>query len=152
MKSILFVCTANICRSPMAEGLLKHLVKTKGYNWKVDSAGVWAIDGLPPVENAINVLLQKGINISEHRSQNLSKQLLEENDLVLVMEKNHKESIVLSFPQEKEKVFLLSEVIGKRFDIVDPIGKSIEEFRATADELESVLKDGFDWISSFLED
>ena len=94
---------------------------------------------------------QKGIDISEHRSQNLSKRLLEENDLVLVMEKNHKESIILSFPQEKEKIFLLSEIIGKNFDIVDPIGKSIEEFRATADELEIVLKNGFEWIVSFLE-
>ena len=71
MKTILFVCTGNICRSPMAEGLFRHAVKGRG-DFEVLSAGVGAIDGMPPSEYAVRALRELGIDISHQRSRMLS--------------------------------------------------------------------------------
>lgn len=150
MRTILFVCTANICRSPMAEGILRKIVVEKKLDWRVDSAGVWAQDGIEPAENAVAILLAKGIDIRSHRSQTVNKDMLYQHDIVLVMEKTQKEAIELAFPDVQHKIFLISQLINEDFDIVDPIGHSLQDFLETAEELEKILTDGFEKIKILL--
>jgi len=147
--SVLFVCTANICRSPMVEGLMcaKAQQETDEDEWQVQSAGVWADSGYPAAVNTINVLAALGIDLRSHRSQPITQDLVYSFNLILVMERNHKEALHAAFPNHSEKIFMLSEMVDKESDVVDPIGGSIADFEETARELEEILDRGFHKIS-----
>ena len=92
MKTILFVCTGNICRSPMAEGLFRHAVKGRG-DFEVFSAGVGAIDGLPPSEHAVRAVRELGIDISRQRSRMLTADLVRRADYIFGMTHSHVDAI-----------------------------------------------------------
>ena len=138
MKTILFVCTGNICRSPMAEGLFRHAVKDRG-DYRVLSAGVGAIDGQAPSANAVRAMRDLGIDISKQRSRMLTAELVEQADLILGMTHNHIESINLLYPQAAEKAFLLREFDDSldyfEKDISDPIGGPLEVYTHCRDEI-----------------
>lgn len=154
MPSVLFICTANICRSPMASALFRQKLR-KIYgddNWLITSAGTWATDGIPASFNSIAVMGEKGIDIQNHRSQIVSSELLQKHNLVLTMEKGHKEALQVEFPKLAERVYLLSEMVGGTFDIDDPYGGKIDDYRVTADEVDQVLSDGFDRICQLADD
>ena len=142
MPSILFVCTANVCRSPMAMAIFRKLVQDDREEWEVASAGTWAIEGLPVTSKALLVLQSKGLDISDHRSQPVTGELIDRFDLILTMEKNHKEALAIEFPQKAKRIFLLSEMIGLVYDVPDPIGKSLTDFQSTHNEIEQTLKMG----------
>ncbi len=143
MRSVLFVCTANICRSPMAAGLLNEKVKTEADQWIIGSAGVYAQDGLPAAQNTLVVLRLRGIDWSGHRSQGINKQLLEKFGLILTMEQGHKEALQAAFPIFGPRINLLTEMVAEYHDIVDPIGKPLIEYEDTAREIDSILARGF---------
>ena len=139
MKTILFVCTGNICRSPMAEGLLRHI--TRGRNeYRVWSAGVGAIEGLPPSEHAIHALRELGIDISKQRSRMLTPEMVDEADYIFGMTHSHVDTILILYPQAAEKTFLLREfdetLDTYENDICDPIGGSLDTYRACRDQIE----------------
>jgi protein-tyrosine-phosphatase len=124
MNSILFVCTANRYRSPIAAACFKaELIKREqDRNWNVLSAGTWAMDGYPPMPAAILEGRQLGLNIQEHQSRGITADMLQESDLVVVMEQGHKEALQVEFRAYREKVVLLSEVAeGSSYDIADPV-------------------------------
>jgi protein-tyrosine phosphatase len=148
MNSILFVCTANICRSPMAAGLFYKLLNEKGYNkgWIVESAGTWALDELPAADKTERVLRNRGIDIADHRSRSVNRQLLSKFDLILTMEEGQKEALKVEFPEYSSKIFLLSEMANTYMDINDPIGLSIVDFEDTAKQIEAYLESGFERI------
>lgn len=148
MPSVLIVCTANICRSPMGEGILKHLVKERpdNHQWFIDSAGVWARFGNPPVPLSQSVMNKMGIDISSHRSQPVNKELIRDFDLILTMESIHKEILQNQYLRIADRIYMLSEMVGIIKDIADPISGEIEDYQATADELELFLSDGFERI------
>src|SRR3989441_11462858 len=131
MKTILFVCTGNVCRSPMAEGLFQHAMKGRG-DFHVLSAGVGAIDGQPPSAYAVQALRELGIDISQQRSRMLTAELVNQADYIFGMTHGHVDAINLLYPQATEKTFLLREfdetldVFEK--DISDPIGGSYEGY------------------------
>lgn len=152
MNHVLFVCSANMCRSPMAEVLFKNLLSQCGADadWDISSAGVWAWDGNRASDGAVKAMQRKGIDLSRHRSRIISKEMILENDLILVMEKNHKEALQASFPKFAGKIFLLSEMVGMRHDILDPIGGTAADYDDTADELEKLLSDAFNRIQSLI--
>jgi protein-tyrosine phosphatase len=92
---------------------------------------------------------ERGLDISHHRSHSVNQELLEGFDLILTMESGHKEAIRAEFPQVSGRVYLLSEMAERTHNIDDPIGRSVVEFRATVDEIESIIDAGFQKIQEF---
>ncbi len=151
-RSILFVCTANQCRSPMAEILMRDLLKRKDLTSLIDvkSAGTWAEPGYPATAHGVSVMAERGLDNRGHKSQSITIELLEEQDLVLTMESGHKEAIQIEFPDMASKVYLLSEMAGMTKNIDDPVGGSLEKYRDTSDEIEDWINRGFSKILQIL--
>lgn len=152
MPSILFVCTANICRSPIAEALLQKIVNKRpdAAQWRIESAGTWGLDGQSAAEGSRLAVSEFGMNISKHRARTVTRELLEQFDLILTMEAGHKEALRLEFPEIRSRIFQLSETIGHTFDIPDPIGQPLSGFKETAGQLDQILRDGFPQIETMI--
>ncbi|BCS81473.1 low molecular weight protein arginine phosphatase [Anaerocellum diazotrophicum] len=142
-KKILFVCTGNTCRSPMAEHLLKEkLRKMKIDDIEVESAGLSAFFPQKASKNAILVMNELGIDISSHVSRLINEEMIKESNLILTMERYHKEVITKMYPGVMDKVFTLKEYVlddKKELDVIDPYGGDIEEYRRCRDELNFLL-------------
>src|SRR5256885_14406077 len=149
MKTILFVCTGNVCRSPMAEGIFRHAVKGRG-DFRVLSAGVGAIEGQPPSAYAVQALAELGIDVSQQRSRMLTAELVQQADYIFGMTHGHVDAINLLFPQAAEKTFLLREfdetleIFEK--DISDPIGGSYEVYLNCRDQIEQGIASMLNFI------
>src|SRR5438094_9413106 len=98
MKTILFVCTGNVCRSPMAEGLFRHAVKGRG-DFCVLSAGVGAIEGQPPSAYAVQALGELGIDISQQSSRMLTAEMVKQDDYIYGMTNGHDDAIIMLYPK-----------------------------------------------------
>ena len=153
MPSILFVCSANQCRSPMAEVLFRQLLEEKGEidDWRVESAGVWAYQGARATQSAQVVMDERGLNLEEHRSQPAEPALLKQFDLIIVMEVEHK--LVLS-EQNSElagHILTLRQLVGESRNFDDPVGGSLEVYRQAAGEIYSLLDQAFPSIVSTIQ-
>ncbi len=142
---ILFVCTGNTCRSPMAEYLTKRIITEKELNFRVASAG-FVTDGMAISENSNYVLALNGIDASEHTSTLLNEENLRKSWLVLTMTANHKNKILQLYPASASKVYTLSEYAGFSSDITDPFGKDIEYYKNTFEEINEKVKIIFEKI------
>jgi len=147
MNSVLFICSANICRSPMAMGLLRSMVKDASDQWKIESAGVWDMGEQQVAANTQLVLKERGIELNDHTSRTVTGTMLSEFNLVPVMEDIHKEVLKLAFPEYTDRIYMLSEMVGEIYDIVDPIGGSLADFEETALEMGRILTEGLEKIS-----
>jgi len=127
MKRILFVCTGNTCRSPMAEALLKKMNLT---DVEVRSAGVYAVNGTASSINAQKVLDEQNIP-HDHQSSMLTDTLIDWSTYIFTMTKGHKEAVINRFPNAESKTYALKEFakLDGNLDIVDPFGGSIKEYR-----------------------
>lgn len=123
--SILIVCTGNICRSPIAERMLRQILPDK----KIDSAGVRALVGHAADETASLISERNGLSLKEHVGQQFSTSLAREYDLILVMEKEHIEKVSEIAPEARGKTMLLGYWLGKK-EIPDPYRKSYEAFKS----------------------
>jgi protein-tyrosine phosphatase len=123
MENILILCIGNICRSPMAEGLFKQALPEKA----VCSAGIHAMVGEPADRLALQLMREHGIDISEHRAQNLAGWMVNEADLILTMDSEQKRFIERNFATAKGKVWRLGE--SGDFDIPDPYRHGLAAFR-----------------------
>jgi glycine hydroxymethyltransferase len=139
MKTVLFVCTGNVCRSPMAEGLFKQAVRGRGA-YRVISAGVGAVDGQRASDHAVTALRALGLDISNHRSRHLTADIVAQADYIFGMTHSHVDAIMLLYPQAAEKTFLLREfdetLDAYENDISDPIGGSYEVYCNCRDQIE----------------
>lgn len=133
---ILIVCTGNTCRSPMAEGIFKSLIKKANLDIQVQSAGTFAFDGDRVSNHAVKALESLEMDISNHKSKLIHKDLINDMDLILTMSSSHKETINGKFPNAKEKTFLLNEyAFGDLKDVMDPYGGSLSDYEAVRHEI-----------------
>ena len=142
--SVLFVCTANLVRSPMAAALFSHILEEEGSreDWRIESAGTWARPGLKSPVEILKIMAERQIDLSEHRSRIVSAEMLREFALILVMEPGHKEAMRAEFPEAAGRIFLLAEMVGKHSTVEDPVGGTSADYMYTAAELEQLLVRG----------
>ncbi len=144
-QKILFVCTGNTCRSPMAEYLLKELLShsQEEERFEVRSAGIQAVNGKSPSEKTVHVMRENGIDISGHRSCLLKADMMQNADKVFVMEQDDKEILSDYFPTFKHKLYLITDFSpNSQFnEIVDPIQGEIEEYRNIFTIIDGCVKD-----------
>jgi glycine hydroxymethyltransferase len=142
VKSVLFVCTGNICRSPIAEGLFRRLIGNRK-DVEIASAGVHAVRGQPPSLYAVQVCEEQGVNISDLRSQPLTAALVDRATHIFAMTGAHLETIHMLFPQGAEKSFLLREFEEPGAtvwrDVPDPIGLGRDVYEECARTIKNAL-------------
>ncbi len=142
MRNVLFVCTGNICRSPMAQGLFANLVRGRR-DIEVTSAGIGAVGGQPPSPHSVEVMAEIGLDIRNIRSKPLMADLVRKADFIFVMTYGHLDSMLLLFPSAAEKTFLLREFetdlpVMER-EVSDPIGQSRETYRECREQIREAL-------------
>ena len=136
IKSVLFVCTGNSCRSVMAEGLLRKYLKELGKDdIEVRSAGTSAVNGSPAPKQPIEVMKKELVDVSGFRSKRMNAELIKWADLILVMEWSHKDEVRRIAPEAASKTYLLREFgmadtehHPEGFSIPDPIGRPIQNY------------------------
>jgi len=138
-SKVLTVCTGNICRSPVGEGLLKHYLKDSHPKVMVESAGTHALIGMPADQNSIEILQERGIDISAHRARQLKHELIGWSDLILVMEKSHFKEVVARFPSATGKVICVGK--WKNIDVPDPYRQSKAVFVENIKLIDACVQD-----------
>jgi protein-tyrosine-phosphatase len=147
MAGVLFVCTGNMCRSPLAEAKFKAMMQEYGLaGWKVASGGTWIPNRMKTNERTIVWARKEGLDLSDHITQRISGKLLSEYDLIVVMTNGHKEAILTNYPGLDSDVVGLSELSGPIYDLPDPVSLPDEEFKAVMVEVVTLVEKGFNEI------
>lgn len=145
MASVLFVCTGNMYRSPIAAEIFRNLLLRNGQrsHWNVSSAGTWTVNGRPAPNDAIEIAKSFGVNLESHRTRMVNQKILQEANLILVMEEGHKEALQVEFPFAQKKIQLLSQIaFGFAYDIPDP-ASARGETRTIIQELVNMVRTGY---------
>ena len=149
MSQIVFICTKNQFRSPLAAAILNQELATRNVpgEWIVDSAGSWVADLAPATPEALIEAAKRGLDLSSHTAKGIETLDFDSIDLLLVMEQGQKESVLLEFPKLFDRTFLVSELSGPAYSIPDPYITK-EPYDVIAHEIEVLIKDNFEKIIS----
>ena len=144
MPSVIFVCTANICRSPVAEALFREWLRPRpeAAALLVGSAGTWASAGQPASEEACALLAEAGLDLSAHRSRRLDRPMMATADLLLCMTRSQREALQVEFPDRASRIQLLSAMAGQVFDVADPYGGPRAGYVAMIAEIKQLVEAG----------
>ena len=135
MKTILFVCTGNTCRSPMAEVIFRKMLADAGVtDIKAQSAGIAATNGAPASKNAIIAARELGADLSAHISRQVTRKIIDGSVAIYTMSQSHAEVLKNAFPDARSKI----NVLGS--GIPDPYGGNIEVYRSCRDSILAALK------------
>lgn len=142
---IMFICTGNICRSAMAEGMMKKLVKENNIEAEVCSCGIYAETGEYATYNAIEAVKEYDTDIYSHKATNIRDSKIKEMDLILCATMSHKQNVIYLYPELEEKTFTMKEYAkvdkdGQDMDIKDPWGYDELVYRKCASEIENCLE------------
>ncbi len=142
MQTILFVCTGNTCRSPMAAAVMQSRIEAAGKAGAVQaaSAGLTAAAGEPATANAVAAAAQQGLRLSNHRSRRLTAAMVQEADLVLTMTARHKEAVLSALPTVADKVYTFTEYAGFTGDITDPYGGDLIRYEQCFAAMQQCIK------------
>ena len=143
---ILFVCTGNTCRSPMAAYLAQSKIRARGLDWLAESAGLFAAQGMPMSPAAASALRQQDVAPDNHIAQSVTRDLVAQADVILAMTAQHAQELRRRFPEFGGKIQQLGAFVEEipsepdpQYDIVDPYGGSDELYRHTLAELDVVI-------------
>lgn len=146
MTRVIFVCTGNICRSPLAEALLVRELAERGADgFEVSSAGTGAWNGTPASEGAYLVGLEHGLDLSRHRARPLTRDVVREADVVLTMSRHHR--IRAQELGGEGRTYVLGEYVGlsgPEAEVSDPFGSDLDVYRDTYGRLEGLVRDAAD--------
>ncbi len=145
---ILFVCTANICRSPMAAGMFRNICEKAGRrDIAVDSAGVDAIPGQGASFEAMELMLRNGVHLTSHASKPLDDDLVASASLIVCMAAHHRDAILAQWPEAVGKTRLLLSFNGHDNDLDDPIGGTYASYLACLEKMRPALQGLFQLVA-----
>lgn len=151
MRRVLFVCSGNLCRSPMAEYLLQEELKSRDVDdVMAESAGTIAMDGNKAATLAVSALAGIGVDMSGHRARGLDRRMIEEAGKVVAMERHHMQSILSLAPEAEDKTLLLGEFLrpGAGMEIEDPYGGGPDDFRNALELIRAAVRSMADRIAA----
>lgn len=135
--NILFVCTGNTCRSPMAAALMNKIAIEENLDVRIESAGLFAESGAPATNEAIIAMKKYDIDLLSHHAQEINSELIEKSDVILTMTEGQK---MLFGDMAKDKTYTLCEYAGVKGDIDDPFGGDVLEYEETAQAIYFALQ------------
>ncbi|MFK7801975.1 MAG: hypothetical protein AB8G95_10105 [Anaerolineae bacterium] len=149
MSNILVICTGNVCRSPVVERLLvKRLAQRNLVDWTVHSAGTGEYPPRSASRFSVEVIEEtESIDLMNHQSKVATQAMVQQADLIVCMEANHKEILSLENPTEASKIFLLSEMVpGPIYDVPDPYSKNKQAYEMMVKTVTGLVDEGLERI------